>query len=731
MSTTTPVALLFFRVIAEPSGRPAALLLDVGAGDEALLAAELAAADGDKDEHGLSSLQDAMPGFYRAERIADPALQQVLRAAGWQPLAPGTLCRVDQRLVAGFLPAGTEWVDGNWCMAPPSTATGAQAASNVTALQMVQLVARDADTHEIEALLRRDPTLSYNLLRLVNSLGVGGGRRITSFSQALLLLGRQQLRRWLNLMLFAARQGDVRSAMLLARVAMRARALELLAKAAGLDKTTQEQAFMTGMFSLLGVLFGMPLAEVLAPLALGEAVMAALLQRTANWARCWPWSKRRNWEIWMAWRPGSNNCRLPAAISIKPSVTPPAGCRAPCAKARPPMAETGLARCLRLARLARALAPREGEQGMTAPDPARFAPPGLDATLAELEAALAALSSSTPALAELAAATPDLADPPLISLDLAGFVTDWNGAAAALFGYSRAEAVGQHAFFLDADDSEAGPELFPAPDGAVVEVLRRTKGGDTIRVAMSTAMLHDEEGEPAGILVKLAPAALSWQAATLPRAGEASAVLSASDQQRLHARIIEDSEQGVLITDAEERIVSLNAAFSRITGYTAAELIGSTPDILRSGVHDAEFRAAVRASILGQGTWRGEITGKRKNGELFPQSVSISVVRDTAGAITHTFSLFSDISVHKDFETRMQRMANYDSLTGLPNRSLFHHLVDQMLSEARRATEYGAVLVVELDRLGAVSDSLGHDVAAQVLAETGRRFRGALRDADM
>src|SRR5450830_1098357 len=233
MSTTIPVALLFFRVIAEPSGRPAALLLDVGAGDEALLAAELAAAG--NDDHCLSSLQDAMPGFYRAERIADPALQQVLRAAGWQPLAPGTLCRVDQRLVADFLPAGTEWVDGNWCMAPPSTATGAQAASKVTALQMVQLVARDADTHEIEALLRRDPTLSYNLLRLVNSLGVGGGRRITSFSQALLLLGRQQLRRWLNLMLFAARQGDVRS--------------------------------------------GMPLAEVLAPLALGEAVMAALLQR--------------------------------------------------------------------------------------------------------------------------------------------------------------------------------------------------------------------------------------------------------------------------------------------------------------------------------------------------------------------------------------------------------------------------------------------------------------------
>ena len=111
---------------------------------------------------------------------------------------------------------------------------------------------------------------------------MGTGRRITSFSQALLLLGRQQLRRWLNLMLFAARQGDLRSAMLLARVALRARALELLAKSRGLDKNTQEQGFMAGMFSLLGVLFGMPLTEVLAPLALGEAVHAALLRREGD-----------------------------------------------------------------------------------------------------------------------------------------------------------------------------------------------------------------------------------------------------------------------------------------------------------------------------------------------------------------------------------------------------------------------------------------------------------------
>jgi diguanylate cyclase (GGDEF)-like protein/PAS domain S-box-containing protein len=233
---------------------------------------------------------------------------------------------------------------------------------------------------------------------------------------------------------------------------------------------------------------------------------------------------------------------------------------------------------------------------------------------------------------------------------------------------------------------------------------------------MALSMIHDGGGEAAGMRVQLSPV-------TTP--------LSEEDKVLLHARIIEDSDQGVLITDAHERIVSINGAFTRITGYTPAESIGQTPDLLRSGVHDAELRAKVRAAMQGHGAWRGEIVGKRKNGELFPQSVTISAVRDARGRITHTFSLFSDISVHKDAEARMQRMANYDSLTGLPNRSLFNHLVDQMLSEARRASEYGALMVIEIDRVGAVSDTLGHDIASELLTEIGRRFRGALRDADI
>jgi hypothetical protein len=273
MTSSTSAALLFFHVLAERNGKPSGLLIEVGAGE---LASVLAQAEGEP----FRGLAGSLACFYRP--LADAQLAAAWQQAGWREMPAGALCRADERLSSDFLPPAAKWVDGNWCMAPPAKATGAQSASRAHALQMVQLVAAEADTHEIEALLRRDPTLSYNLLRLVNSLGMGTGRRITSFSQALLILGRQQLRRWLNLMLFAARQNDERSAMLLARVAMRSRALELLAKSRGLDKNTQEQGFMTGMFSLLGVLFGIPLTEVLAPLALGEAVHAALLRREGD-----------------------------------------------------------------------------------------------------------------------------------------------------------------------------------------------------------------------------------------------------------------------------------------------------------------------------------------------------------------------------------------------------------------------------------------------------------------
>jgi hypothetical protein len=276
MSALPPSPLFTAELLADRKHNPSALLLDAGDGNPDLLLPLLGHPD-------FLSLTARFPCMAVADRI-QPAVAEALQSAGCQ-LIDGTAIHRSDQLPAQDLPPQFKWIAGDWYLAPPAKPSGAQAASRALALQLVQLVSADADTHEIEAALRRDPALSYHLLRLVNSLGMGMSRQITSFSQAILILGRAQLRRWLNLMLFSSRAGDERSAMLLARVATRARAMELLAKSSGLDKSDQDAAFMAGMFSLLGVLFGMPLDDVLRPLKISAALQVALLQHEGDIGR--------------------------------------------------------------------------------------------------------------------------------------------------------------------------------------------------------------------------------------------------------------------------------------------------------------------------------------------------------------------------------------------------------------------------------------------------------------
>lgn len=175
--------------------------------------------------------------------------------------------------------AGPPWLAGDWYLHISARPNAAQAASRQNALILMQRVAQDADTLELEEVFRQDAFLAYQLLRMVNSPAVGIRREITSFRQAILILGRQSLKRWLNLLLFAARDDDPRSAMLMARVVMRSRGMELLAERAGLDRTDQDQVFMAGMFSMLGILMGQPLPDILLSIRISKELEAALLQR--------------------------------------------------------------------------------------------------------------------------------------------------------------------------------------------------------------------------------------------------------------------------------------------------------------------------------------------------------------------------------------------------------------------------------------------------------------------
>jgi len=343
--------------------------------------------------------------------------------------------------------------------------------------------------------------------------------------------------------------------------------------------------------------------------------------------------------------------------------------------------------------------------------------------LSELQTRLEQLSPGRHHIASIgnrAQTKPDAqpASEPVMRLDLAGYITHWSDAAEKMFGYGAEESLGRHVLMLYADDDSNGEiaELFLEQGSALLEVRRRKKSGEVFRAAMSLSVLQGDDGEVTGLAIQLA---------------EIFDRLSDQDKMRLHARIIEDSDQGILITDSKERIVSINTAFTRITGYTAAEAIGQTPDLLRSGLHDAGFRAEVRAAMHGAGPWVGEIVGKRKSGELFPQSVTISVVRNEEEKITHAFSIFSDISRHKEAEARLQRLANYDTVTGLPNRSLLNQLVGQALIGAKRSNDHGALLVISLNRLASINYTLGHEVGNELVCQIGLKFRQTLRDEDV
>ena len=309
---------------------------------------------------------------------------------------------------------------------------------------------------------------------------------------------------------------------------------------------------------------------------------------------------------------------------------------------------------------------------------------------------------------------------PVITMDLLGYLTGWNRGAEKLFGYTPDEAIGQHILFLYADEPDAHIskifELFLDHGSPLMEVRRRKKSGETFRANMTLQHILDDNNEAVAMEAHLS---------------EIADRLSAEEKHRLHARIIEDSEVGILITDASARIVSVNPAFSRITGYSAGEAIGETADLLSSGDQGTDLQGKVLAAMHGADTWQGEIIGRRKNGELFPQSVSIGVARNADGFVSHAFSMFSDISALRAVEERMQQIVNFDSLTGLPNRTLFHQLVEQALAVAHRNKDHCALLVIDLNRFNSVNDSLGHEVGDALLRQVGQRMRNVLRQEDI
>jgi diguanylate cyclase (GGDEF)-like protein/PAS domain S-box-containing protein len=197
-------------------------------------------------------------------------------------------------------------------------------------------------------------------------------------------------------------------------------------------------------------------------------------------------------------------------------------------------------------------------------------------------------------------------------------------------------------------------------------------------------------------------------------------------QLRLAAMVFDSTTEGVTLTDVQGTIVAVNRAFVEITGYSEAEVLGRNPRILQSGRQDETFYRDLWATLTGTGRWRGEIWNRRKNGEIYPQWMTISAIKDEQGRLTHYVGVFSDIGEVKEAQKQLDYLANHDALTGLPNRTLLHDRLEQALRRASRTSGAVAVLVLDIDHFGTVNDGLGHAVGDGLLDAIARRITDQL-----
>jgi len=287
-------------------------------------------------------------------------------------------------------------------------------------------------------------------------------------------------------------------------------------------------------------------------------------------------------------------------------------------------------------------------------------------------------------------------------------------------GYSAEEALGQNPRILKGGDksSEDYATLWDTLKQGKVwrgSFHNKKKDGSIYWESASISPIRDDQGQITHYIgVK----------------EDVTARKRAEEQLRMNATVFETTTEGIMVTDAEARIKTVNPAFTEITGYSAEEAIGQMPSMFSSGRHDQTFFDEMWNHLRTVGNWAGEIWNRRKDGSVFPEWLSIAAIKDEKGAIDEYVAIFSDITQRKQNEEQILYQANYDVLTGLPNRTLLFDRLLQSIVSCRREKWKFALMFVDLDRFKAVNDLHGHVIGDELLQLVAGRLKSAVREVD-
>jgi diguanylate cyclase (GGDEF)-like protein/PAS domain S-box-containing protein len=337
----------------------------------------------------------------------------------------------------------------------------------------------------------------------------------------------------------------------------------------------------------------------------------------------------------------------------------------------------------------------------------------------ELSLEQQALKASTDRLSNLLAASPIVLY--TLKINDSTYSTSWiSENIVKEFGYSQSEALAQDWWIkkIHPDDRKrviVKIDSLLAEGHSVLEYRFYNKQGEIRWVRDDFNVLYDDNREPVEILG-------AWLDIT-----EQKLALEALKRS---AAVFENTKDGAVITDLSSIIVAVNPAFCEITGYKAEEVLGKGTSILRSCRHDNKFYHDLWIDLINKGHWQGEIWNRRKNGELYPQFLSISTVHDELGQASNYVGVFTDISQIKQSKERLEHLAHYDPLTHLPNRLLIQSRLKHALEVAQRHGNLIAVLFIDLDHFKTVNDSMGHPMGDELLASVAQRLNNRLREED-